>query len=142
MIVEQSDEPPRRTLLKRSPVPANFKVAPESWLAKGRTWPAPAGATQVKAFDVYRYDPETPGNPRIDTFEVDLDDCGPMVPDALFWIKGNGRSDARVPPFLPRGRLRIARHETTSILISGSQRSSWFVWAVSRSQPLACWRCF
>ncbi len=27
------------------------------------------------------------GNPRLDTFEVDLDDCGPMVLDALIWIK-------------------------------------------------------
>jgi succinate dehydrogenase / fumarate reductase iron-sulfur subunit len=24
---------------------------------------------------------------RLDTFEVDLDDCGPMVLDALIWIK-------------------------------------------------------
>ena len=87
MIVEHSDEPPRRTLLKRFPVPANFKVAPASRIAKGRTWPAPAGATRVKAFEVYRYDPETAGNPRVDRFEVDLDDCGPMVLDALFWIK-------------------------------------------------------
>jgi len=87
MIVEHSDEPPRRTLLKRFPAPANFKVAPASRIAKGRTWPAPAGATRVKAFEVYRYDPETAGNPRVDRFEVDLDDCGPMVLDALFWIK-------------------------------------------------------
>lgn len=87
MIVEHSDEPPRRTLLKRFPVPANFKVAPASRITKGRTWPAPAGATRVKAFEVYRYDPEAAGNPRIDRFEVDLDDCGPMVLDALFWIK-------------------------------------------------------
>lgn len=87
MIVEHSDEPPRRTLLRRFPVPANFKVASESRIAKGRAWPAPAGATRLKAFEVYRYDPEAAGNPRIDRFEVDLDDCGPMVLDALFWIK-------------------------------------------------------
>jgi len=54
---------------------------------RGKTWPAPAGATRVKAFEIYRYDPGSGENPRIETFVVDLDDCGPMVLDALFWIK-------------------------------------------------------
>jgi succinate dehydrogenase / fumarate reductase, iron-sulfur subunit len=36
---------------------------------------------------IYRYDPDSDENPRLDTFEVDLDDCGPMVLDALIWIK-------------------------------------------------------
>lgn len=49
--------------------------------------PAPADAKRVKAFEIYRYDPDSGGNPRLDTFHVDLDDCGPMVLDALFWIK-------------------------------------------------------
>ena len=31
--------------------------------------------------------PDSGGNPRLDTFHVDLDNCGPMVLDALFWIK-------------------------------------------------------
>ena len=53
----------------------------------GRTWSAPAGAMRTKAFQIYRYDPDSGGNPRLDTFHVDLDDCGPMVLDALFWIK-------------------------------------------------------
>jgi succinate dehydrogenase/fumarate reductase-like Fe-S protein len=41
----------------------------------------------VKAFEVCRFDPDLESNPRLDTFEVDLDDCGLMVLDALFWIK-------------------------------------------------------
>ena len=41
----------------------------------------------MKAFEIYRYDPDFGANPRLDTFHVDLDDCGPMVLDALFWIK-------------------------------------------------------
>jgi succinate dehydrogenase / fumarate reductase iron-sulfur subunit len=45
------------------------------------------GATRVKTFAVYRYDPDSARNPRLDRFEVDLADCGPMVLDALFWIK-------------------------------------------------------
>jgi succinate dehydrogenase / fumarate reductase iron-sulfur subunit len=50
-------------------------------------WSAPAGAKRKKPFQIYRYDPDSGENPRLDTFEVDLDDCGPMVLDALFWIK-------------------------------------------------------
>ncbi len=87
MIVGSSDEVPRATLLKRFPIPRNFGVEPKSQIKRGKTWQAPAGATRVKTFQIYRYDPDSGENPRLDTFEVDLDDCGPMVLDALFWIK-------------------------------------------------------
>ena len=87
MIVESSDQVPRTTLLKRFPVPRNFGVAPESRIGRGKAWPAPVGVTRVKALEIYRYDPDSGENPRLDTFEVDLDDCGPMVLDALIWIK-------------------------------------------------------
>lgn len=89
LIITSSDQVPRRTALKRFPVPRNFGVSPGSRIERGRTWPAPVGASRVKAFEIYRYDPDTGDNPRLDTFEVDLDDCGPMVLDALFWIKNN-----------------------------------------------------
>jgi succinate dehydrogenase / fumarate reductase iron-sulfur subunit len=78
---------PRATLLKRFPIPRNFGVTPESRIVQGKAWPAPAGAVRVKKFEIYRYDPDSRENPRLDTFEVDLDECGPMVLDALFWIK-------------------------------------------------------
>src|SRR6476661_5697561 len=55
----------------------------------GKTWPAPAGATKTREFRVYRWNPDDGANPRIDTYKVDLDDCGPMVLDALIWIKSN-----------------------------------------------------
>jgi succinate dehydrogenase / fumarate reductase iron-sulfur subunit len=87
MLIESSDQLPRATLLKRFPVPKNFGLAPGSRIRPGKRWPAPAGAKRVKAFEIYRYDPESGDNPRLDTFEVDLDDCGPMVLDALIWIK-------------------------------------------------------
>jgi succinate dehydrogenase / fumarate reductase, iron-sulfur subunit len=87
VIIESSDQVPRVTLLKRFPVPRNFEVSPRSRIEPGRRWPAPKGSVRLKAFEIYRYDPETGGNPRLDTFQVDLDDCGPMVLDALFWIK-------------------------------------------------------
>jgi succinate dehydrogenase / fumarate reductase iron-sulfur subunit len=41
----------------------------------------------MRTFEIYRYDPDSGENPRLDAFEVDLDDCGPMVLDALIWIK-------------------------------------------------------
>ena len=53
----------------------------------GRHYPAPAGAKKVKTFKVYRYDPETGENPRWDTYDVAVDQCGPMVLDAIIHIK-------------------------------------------------------
>ena len=45
------------------------------------------GAASVRKFTVYRYDPDSGENPRYDTFEIDLDACGPMVLDALIKMK-------------------------------------------------------
>ena len=53
----------------------------------GKTWPAENGASNIKMFQIYRYNPDSGDNPRIDTFSVDLDKCGPMVLDALIKIK-------------------------------------------------------
>jgi succinate dehydrogenase / fumarate reductase iron-sulfur subunit len=58
-----------------------------SRVTKGRHHPAPAGAKTVKTFKVYRYDPEGTENPRWDTYDVDVDACGPMVLDVLIHIK-------------------------------------------------------
>ena len=62
-------------------LPANSRVRP------GTTYPAPAGAKRPKAFQVYRWNPEDGQNPRTDIFEIDLDQCGPMILDALNKIK-------------------------------------------------------
>jgi succinate dehydrogenase / fumarate reductase iron-sulfur subunit len=45
-------------------------------------------AKNIKNFKIYRYNPDNDSNPYIDNFEVDMDDCGPMVLDALIKIKG------------------------------------------------------
>jgi len=66
---------------------AEFRLPKNSRIQKGRHVPAPDGATNVKTFRIYRWDPDSGENPRIDTFEVDLDDCGPMVLDAVIKIK-------------------------------------------------------
>ena len=66
---------------------AELTLPKNSRIMAGRTWPKPAGATRLKEYRVYRYDPDSGENPRLDTYFVDLDDCGPMVLDALLWIK-------------------------------------------------------
>jgi succinate dehydrogenase / fumarate reductase iron-sulfur subunit len=58
-----------------------------SRIRDGKVWPKPEGATRLKELRVYRWDPEVGGNPSMDTFFVDIDDCGPMVLDVLIWIK-------------------------------------------------------
>ncbi|MCW8087883.1 succinate dehydrogenase iron-sulfur subunit [Sabulicella glaciei] len=66
---------------------ATFTLPKNSTVGGGKTFKAPAGATNVKAFKIYRWDPDTGENPRMDTYEVDMDKCGPMVLDALIKIK-------------------------------------------------------
>jgi succinate dehydrogenase / fumarate reductase, iron-sulfur subunit len=66
---------------------AEFALPKNSRIKPGRTWPAPSGAKRPKRFRIYRYEPEDGQNPRMDTFELDLADCGPMVLDALIKIK-------------------------------------------------------
>jgi succinate dehydrogenase / fumarate reductase, iron-sulfur subunit len=60
-----------------------------SKIKQGKTWPKPEGAANLREFRVYRWSPDDDENPRIDTYHVDMDDCGPMVLDALLWIKNN-----------------------------------------------------
>ena len=64
-------------------LPKNARVQP------GKTWPKPEGAGTLKEFRIYRYDPDSGDNPRLDTYYVDTDACGPMVLNALIWIKDN-----------------------------------------------------
>ena len=64
-------------------LPANSRFADRP----GRHHAAPPGATRVRRFRIYRWDPDSPEPPRVDTFDVDLDRCGPMVLDALIKIK-------------------------------------------------------
>lgn len=68
-------------------LPANSRVK------KGNLHKAEPEAKHVKKFNIYRWNPEdkddkgNPKNPRIDTYEIDMDDCAPMVLDALIKIK-------------------------------------------------------
>jgi len=64
-----------------------FALPRNSKITQGKTWPKPEGAKNLREYRVYRWSPDDDQNPRIDTYFVDLDDCGPMVLDALLWIK-------------------------------------------------------
>src|SRR5687767_12658799 len=66
---------------------ATFTLPRNSKIGEGKTFRAPAGAKNVRDFRIYRWDPDTGENPRLDTFQLDLDKCGPMVLDALIQIK-------------------------------------------------------
>ncbi|HKM62662.1 MAG TPA: succinate dehydrogenase iron-sulfur subunit [Acidisphaera sp.] len=66
---------------------AEFTLPANSRVRAGKTWKAPEGAKQVRAFKIYRWNPDDGENPRTDTYEIDLAACGPMVLDALIKIK-------------------------------------------------------
>ncbi|GGG46041.1 succinate dehydrogenase iron-sulfur subunit [Chelatococcus composti] len=66
---------------------AKFSLPKNSQIKEGKAWPKPEGATNVTAFRIYRWNPDDGQNPRVDTYYVDRDDCGPMVLDALIYIK-------------------------------------------------------
>ena len=68
---------------------AEFRLPKNSRIRKGKHFASASGASRVKQFAVYRYDPDSGENPRVDTYEVDLDACGPMVLDALIKIKND-----------------------------------------------------
>ncbi|MGJ8564847.1 MAG: succinate dehydrogenase iron-sulfur subunit [Alphaproteobacteria bacterium] len=58
-----------------------------SKLSSGKAWPAAGAGKRLKTFKIYRFDSESGGQPRWDTYQIDLDECGPMILDALFKIK-------------------------------------------------------
>ena len=66
---------------------AEFKLPKNSTISEGKTYKAPAGAKNIRKFRVYRWNQDDGKNPTVDTYEVDMDACGPMVLDALIKIK-------------------------------------------------------
>ena len=66
---------------------AKFTLPARSKVRKGRTHPSSGTGARVQRFEVYRFDPDRGENPSIDTYDVYLDACGPMVLDALIKIK-------------------------------------------------------
>lgn len=66
---------------------AHFKLPKNSTITKGKHHKAETAGDNTITFKIYRWSPDEGKNPRTDTYEVDLDQCGPMVLDALIKIK-------------------------------------------------------
>ena len=66
---------------------AQFTLPQNSKIVPGKKVDASNGGKRLKTFKVYRWDPDTGDNPRLDEYKIDLDKCGPMVLDALLYIK-------------------------------------------------------
>ena len=68
---------------------AEFSLPKNSRMVVGKTWPKPEGAdaSTLRTFKIYRWNPDTKENPRIDTYFVDTSKCGPMILDAIIYIK-------------------------------------------------------
>ena len=64
-----------------------FNLPANSRIGHGQTFAAPPGAKRVHEFRIYRWNPDDGQNPRMDSYSIDLDACGPMVLDALIKIK-------------------------------------------------------
>ena len=66
---------------------AEFSLPNNSKIVKGEYYKDKTGSNNLKKVNVYRWNPDDGKNPRIDTFEVDMGNCGPKVLDILFKIK-------------------------------------------------------
>ncbi len=62
-------------------LPTNSKIY------KGKYYKCKTKGKNIKKFHIYRWNPDDNENPRIDTYDIDLDKCGPKVLDALIKIK-------------------------------------------------------
>jgi len=66
---------------------AEFTLPANSRVKAGKTHKAREGAKKIVKFQVYRWNPDDGDNPHVDTYEIDMASCGPMVLDALIKIK-------------------------------------------------------
>ncbi|WP_342279025.1 MULTISPECIES: succinate dehydrogenase iron-sulfur subunit [unclassified Candidatus Tisiphia] len=66
---------------------AELRLPPNSKVRKGTTYKYSGEAVKLRNIRIYRYDPNSEENPRIDIYELDLCKTGPMVLDALIKIK-------------------------------------------------------
>ncbi len=65
---------------------AEFRLPKNSRVIRGKHFKDP-GDGDPRTVHVYRWDPDAGGNPRIDSYDVDMRECGPMVLDILIRIK-------------------------------------------------------
>jgi succinate dehydrogenase / fumarate reductase iron-sulfur subunit len=66
---------------------AEFTLPANSKVREGKRHAGKVGAKAAKGFKIYRWNPDDGENPRLDSYEIDLAECGPMVLDALIKLK-------------------------------------------------------
>ena len=66
---------------------AQISLPKNSEVNKGKYFKDKTGSKNIRKVNVYRWDPSTEENPRIDTYEVDMDNCPSKVLDILNKIK-------------------------------------------------------
>ena len=66
---------------------AQFRLPVHSRVHPGKHFKAPTDSATVRTFKIYRFDPDARANPRVDTYEIDMRQCGPMILDVLIKIK-------------------------------------------------------
>ena len=67
---------------------AEFRLPKNSRVKKGKTWQHwDSEGSNLRDVKVYRWSPSEGNNPQMDTYKVDLANCGPMMLDILFKIK-------------------------------------------------------
>jgi len=64
-----------------------FKLPKNSKIVKGDYYKDKTGSKNLRKVNIYRWNPNDSKNPRIDTYEVDMDNCGSKVLDILNKIK-------------------------------------------------------
>ena len=64
-----------------------FNLPQSSKILNGKYYEDKTNSSDLKKVNIYRWNPSDGKNPRIDTFEVDMNNCGPKVLDILFKIK-------------------------------------------------------
>ena len=77
---------------------AEFTLPANSKIGTGRSWPTPPSPKRPRHFRIYRWNPDDGENPTLDTYSLDLAECGPMVLDALIKIKNEIKGDVRIYP--------------------------------------------
>ena len=65
---------------------AEFRLPANSRIEKGKHY-KDVSEGELRSVYIYRWDPDSGDNPRVDHYEVDMKVCGPMVLDVLIRIK-------------------------------------------------------
>ncbi len=67
---------------------AELRLPPNSRVTEGKIYNCNSKEKdKIKKLKIYRYNPDFDENPKMDTYEINVDKCGPMVLDALIKIK-------------------------------------------------------